>query len=238
MTRGVVPPSVPLANDGLEAWAAATVPFATTSPAGMAPELAAYLVLGAHVAEWLPEPWYVHLSVEPDWDGCDGRWVTIDQATGGPHRGSLCAARVLDGSVDQALAERTKRVLAGDGWDLLVEQDGEEPWGFWQILLPSDPIAAAEMALTPALDLFDVPEPSRWFVSMTVGGVWRDDDGSGPPRFDKPITVDLRTWRTINGLPTVPATIAPHGTEPWAILCEAGLHHLHAAPCSGHTACH
>ena len=227
----VVPPGVPMAPDGLEAWASATVPFAATTVAGMPAELVDYLELGAHVAEWLPSSWYVHLAVEPDWDGCEGRWLNVEQTSGEPWRGSLCAVGVLDGSADEALAERAKPLLAIGGWELVSEEGGDGLWGYWETALSADPLAAAEGALAPALALFGVREPARWFVAMNVARGYGDDDGPPPPSCTEPTTVDLRAWRASVGLVPPPPTIAPHGTEPWAILCGAGLHHLHAVPC-------
>ena len=227
----VVPPYVPMSGSRLESWADGIVTFTARSPEAMPAELAKYLELGAHIAEWLPESWYVHIAVEPDWDGCSGRWLNIAQDRDGPWVASLCACLALESSAPTHVLDRTLPLLAADGWDLRTNDDPDEPWGYWELALALCPKTAAETALRPALALFGVHDPRRWFVAMNVVPPYEDADGRPVPRPDAPTSVDLRAWRNSVGLAPPPPTIAPRDTEPWATLCEAGLHHMHAPPC-------
>ena len=132
--------------------------------------------------------------------------------------------------------ERTLRILDADAWELRVSRDIEQRWGYWELELASQPTPAAEVALRPALSLFDVLDPHRWFVSLhLVPGYDEHGTVTTPTVAEGPTSVDLKAWRESAGLSPPPPTIAPRDTEAWAAFCEAGLHHLHAPPCwEGH----
>jgi hypothetical protein len=228
----VAPPDVPMAGEGFEAWADATVTFTAQRPEAMPAELAAYLELGSHIADWLPDGAYVQLSVEPDWDGCGGRWLNLDLRAQDDWIASVCAVDAFGSRATADAVQRTLAILDAGGWDLHVDGDTEEPWGYWEVRLPTGPTTAAAMALQPALSLFDILEPARWFVSMHLVPGY-DDVGTPttPAVAEGPSSVDLRAWRRSVGLAAPPPTIAPRDSEAWAAFCEAGLHELHAPPC-------
>ncbi len=227
-----VPPGIPMAGDDHASWAQATVTFTARNPEGMPAELAEYLELGSHIAEWLPEGAYVLLAVEPDWDGCGGRWLNIELHADGRQIARLCAVDAFATETAADIVQRTLAILEADGWDLHVDGDTDEPWGYWELELAPPPSTAAAVALRPALSLFGILEPARWFASMhLVPGYGADGAPTTPSVAEGPSSVDLRAWRTSAGLAAPRPTIAPRDTEPWAILCEAGLHHLHAPPC-------
>lgn len=227
-----VPPGIPMAGDGLEGWADTTVTFTARNPEAMPAELAEYLELGAHIAEWLPEGAHVLLAVEPDWDGCGGRWLNINLHANGDWIASLCAVDAFTTKTRTDVVQRTLTILDADNWELHADGDTDEPWGYWELELAARPTTAAEVALKPALSLFEILEPGRWFVSMHLVPGY-DDHGvpTTPSVVEGPTSIDLRAWRKSVDLAEPPPTIAPRETEPWAILCEAGLHQLHAPPC-------
>lgn len=228
----VVPPDVPMSGDGLESWVDGTVTFTARSPEAMPAELSDYLELGAHIAEWLPDSSYVLLAIEPDWDGCGGRWLNIELHANGYWIARLCAVEAFAATAPAEVVHRTLAILDADRWELSVDGDSEEPWGYWALELATQPASGGQVALRPALSLFDTLEPHRWFVSMRlVPGYDAEGNPTTPSVAQGPTSVDLRAWRKSVGLAPPPPTIAPRGTKPWANLCEAGLHHLHAPPC-------
>jgi hypothetical protein len=209
---------VPTVTGDMEDWAASTVTFVTPNVEGMPTELADYLGLGTSLLGTMELGTVVTTQIEPFWDGCDGRWLNIRQAETRAWQATMCATALLEpGRIDHPPPDlaRGLRVLEADGWVLIADSDN---WGVWSKELPAQANLAAEIALRASLALWGVYDPRNWFVAMNAG-------------IAHPVEIDLRRWRQQTGLVAPPPTIAPYGTEVWAILCECGLHEMHEAPC-------
>ena len=159
-----------------------------------------------------------HLLIEADWDGCAGRWASLDFAQDGLVV-QVCAVSFLDPKRSKTSAislRRASEYFARTGWRLVDDGDWADPWGYWELKLPFESIdLAAEYTMKGGLAVFGAEDPTRWFVTITVDGEW----------------VDLREWNRSLGCSDPPVTVAPYGSEIWRVVCDTGEHETHAPPC-------